>query len=1141
MANEARTRAPQRVVGIGASAGGLDALRQLVGKLPRDSGLAFVILQHLPPGQTGLLAGLLASTTPLPVVDVTSGHRIEPNTILVVPAHTSAALSHGALVLHTAKAGTRPELPIDGLFASLAAVLRENAVGVVLSGTQSDGTEGLRAIHAAGGLTFAQDPATAQFDDMPRAAITAGVVQTVLSPAEIGAALGALGTPPERVAEPPGLEHVLEQLREASGVDFSSYKRSTIERRLARRLAKHQLSSLEAYSAFLVANPEEARSVYEDLLIHVTEFFRDGPMLEMLVGRLAPGGDVAVRVWVPGCSTGEEVYSLAMLLVERFGERREVQLFGSDLSEHAIDCARIGRYPESVAAQVGAERLARFFKRDGDGYRINREIRERCIFARHDLVTDPPFSRLDAVSCRNVLIYLDGSLQRRVIPLFHYALNQPGFLLLGRAESIGDLEDLFATVDGDARLFARKPASRPVLTFPLAGQLGRLPLRSSASSVYTPLQLQHEIDQILLARYSPPCVVVDERLDIIQFRGRTGAYLEPPPGHPEHNLLRMARPGLASELPLAVQSARRDDLPVRRANLAIGDHRFDLEVVPLRATDHAARHFLILFEAVVAPLAAKLTNGAAAPSILDDRELERLRQELSATKEYLHVVVTQHLATTEDLGVANEELQSTNEELQSSNEELQTAKEELQSSNEELETVNEELAIGNARLGEVNDDLANVLASVEIAIIMVDIERRIRRFTPRARAVMKLIAGDIGRPIADLKPTVEAPGLDAAIAKVIETLVLHESEVRDPDGACYRMQIRPYRTSGDQIRGAVITFVDITALRAAHDYATAIIETVPTPIVVLDDRLRIESANPAFYAGAQPDWSAPSLRARLDEVVATGTGFDDLEVSRAERLLRLGARLIPGSRSLLVGIADITERRRLERARGAFLDAVSHELRTPLAAILLWAQALRSLPADDPRRAGAIETIVECVGVEARLVDDLIEVASSRSGHLNVELESIDPCPVIEAAVAALRSDADAKQIAVDVVCVPSAPIGVDPRRLRQIAVSLISNAIKFTPVGGHVWIELVRDGVGMELRVRDTGPGIAPELLATVFEPFSQGDDSRTRAHRGLGIGLALARHLVERHQGTIVASSPGYGHGTTVTVRIPASSIST
>jgi two-component system CheB/CheR fusion protein len=1180
MTNRRRTiTTPQRVVGVGASAGGLDALKQLVAGIPTDTGLAFVVLQHLPPSQTGQLTSLLATASGLPVIDAASGHRIEPNTILVVPPRTTASLYRGALVLRAAKAGARPRMPIDSLFGSLAAVLGERAVGVVLSGTASDGTEGLRAIQAAGGLTFAQDPSTAQFDDMPRSAIAAGVVECVLSPRAIGEELGVIARlGPRRGAvnpatKTPGIDQVLAQLREASGIDFTSYKRTTIERRLARRLAQHHLGSLEAYSVFLAEHPDEASVVYEDLLIHVTEFFRDRPALDRVVAHMFPANhdhgptDAPVRVWVPGCSTGEEVYSLAILLLEVVGEHgRPIQLFGTDLSERAIDTARQGRYPEAIAAQIGPERLGRFFRREDGGYRILRDVRERCVFVRHDLVTDPPFSKLDLISCRNVLIYLGASLQQRVIPLFHYALGQPGTLLLGRAETIAGFEALFETIDAEARIYARKPSARTTLTFPLAGTLGRQPWRP-AGAARSQLDVQRDVDHVLLARYAPACVVVDDNLDIVQFRGRTGPYLEPPPGQPQVNLLRMAREGLASELPLAIHRARRGDAPARRENLVVrdhgSDHRFHLEVVPLRGTAAARRHFLIVFEPIAAP-EPRPPRTVAKPAERDRGRLLRVTRELDATKQYLHSVVTQQLATTEELGITNEELQSANEELQSTNEELQTAKEELQSTNEELETVNEELQRSNVQLREVNDDLVNVLTSVEIAIIIVDAERRVRRFTPKARAVMKLIPGDVGRPIADLRPSVGVPGLDEVIAGVIESLTVHESEAHHPDGTWYRMQIRPYRTADHKINGAVIAFVDITALRAARDSAAAIVETVPTPLVVLDDRLRVASGNRAFYTAFQVapatvvgrgllelgDWRDPALWAQLESVVATGVSFDDLEVefhSRVgERVLRIGARPLPlvERRLILIGIADVTERRRLEvareaaaRERDAFLDAVSHELRTPLSAILLWTEALRDLDRGDPRFFQAIATISQSARSEVQLVDDLLELALSRTSELVVKLEPIDPSSIVEAAIDAARPDAEHKRIAIETALASGSRITADPRRLRQITANLIGNAIKFTPAGGKVSVELaLHDGL-MELRVRDSGPGIPTEFIEHVFEPFSQADRSRTRAHAGLGIGLALVRHFVERQGGSIDVASPGHGTGTTFTVRIPSS----
>jgi two-component system CheB/CheR fusion protein len=1028
-----------RIVGVGASAGGLDALRQLVAHLPADTGAAFVVLQHLPPSQTGQLARLLAGATALPVVDVKATQRVAPNTIYVVPPYASATMQRGALVLRSRKGRTRPTMPIDVLFVSLAKVLASRAGGVVLSGSAHDGTEGLRAIREAGGHTFAQDPSTAQFDEMPRSAIAAGVAETVASPGQIGDAIGLLsrmGSANKKRAKATQapIDRVLAQLREASGIDFTSYKRSTIERRLARRVAKHGLRSLAQYSAYLENHRDDARAVYEDLLIHVTEFFRDGPVLEKLVAALVPSlaerpSTAPVRVWVPGCSTGEEVYSLAILLIEALGPGRSIQLFGSDLSERAIETARAGLYPATIATQVGAARLARFFRRDEQGYRIQRDIRDRCVFVRHDLVSDPPISKLDLVSCRNLLIYLGSDLQKRVIPLFHFALNQPGYLVLGRGETIAGFESLFDAVDPPARIYARKPAVRESLTFPLAGQLGRQPWRRP-EAVSPHADLQRDVDHVLLARYAPPCVIVDDNLDVIQFRGRTGHFLEAPSGQPQINVLRMARDALASELPLAIQRARATDATVRKENLAINDHgrafRFHLEVVPLRSTRDLPRHYLLVFEPAAHGAPSRGRSGSTTPVLRG--ETARLREELAAAREYLHSLVVQHRATSEELGVANEELQSTNEELQSTNEELQTAKEELQSTNEELETVNEELQRGNSLLREANDDLINVLASVDIAIILVDTERRVRRFTPKARSVMKLIPGDVGRPIADLRPSVALPRLDEEIAAVIETLESHEAEVATSDGTTYRMQIRPYRGADHQIGGAVVTFVDVTALRA----------------VVTD-----------------------AHRADATRVAAA-------------------------------------------RENDAFLDAVSHDLRTPLSAILLWGQALRELAPDDPRRLEAIDTIIESAQAEAELVDDLLELAISRTRELSVSLERVDAAPLVESAVSAARPDAVEKRVSLETDLAALPKIAADPRRFRQIAKNLISNAIKFTPPGGSVRVTLGIEAGAMELQVHDSGDG-----------------------KRGLGIELALVRHLVVRQGGTIDVA--GAGSGTAFTVRLP------
>ena len=1170
MAKARRPALPLRVVGVGASAGGLSALEQLVARIPAETGLAYVVLQHLAPSHSVELSNLLAAATTLPVRTLSAGTRLEANRIYVVPPQTSATLSRGVLKLKRAATGRRPRRPIDELFQSLATALGERAVGVVLSGTASDGTEGLRAIRAAGGLTLVQEPSTAQFDEMPRSAIAANTAQHVLAPAAIGDHLAALGGTPGGVPAPgeelpsPALLRVFEQLREASGIDFTSYKRTTIDRRLAKRIAQHRLGSLEEYSELLSRDARERNEVHEDLLIHVTEFFRDAEALDELVALLADGlrdrpRDVPVRVWVPGCSTGEEVYSLAMLLFERLGPNRQLQLFGTDLSERAITAARVGRYPASIAQQVSAERLGAFFRHEDGSYQVKQQVRDCCVFARHDLVSDPPFSRLDLVSCRNLLIYLGPALQRRVIPLVHYALNQPGYLLLGRSETIGDFDALFSLVAADSRIYARKPGARVGLTFPGVGHHAR-PASPRAGTIRSGLDIQRDVDHVLLARYAPPCVLVDENFDVLQFRGRTGAYLEPAPGQPQLNVVRMARPGLAAELPLALQRAQLTNALVRREDVVVREgrreHRLNLEVVPVRGTTEEKRHYIVVFEpAPVAPAAARRKQGTTRPKDLD--EVQRLRHELAVTKENLTAVVTQNLATSEELGLINEELQSTNEELQSSHEEIQTAKEELQSTNEELETLNEELQRGNDQLREANDDLVNVLASVEIAMIIVDTERCVRRFTPRARTVMKLIASDLGRPIVDLQPSVVVQDLDRTIARVIETLEMSESEVASVDGSLhYRMQVRPYRTLDQQIGGAVLTFVDITTLRSARELRAAIVETVPTPLVVLDERLFIQSIN---RAGAEllqrserqlvacslfdvGDWRTPELRAQLESAVAGGEGVSDLRaelcVDGEDLVLRVTANAIPqpgSSRSILVGIADTTKLEAAHRERDAFLDAVSHELRTPLSAILLWAQALRSLDQDDPQRLKAIETIIESVRSEAGLVDDLLEIALSRTTELAVVLEAADPSAIVSAAVEAANEIARSKQITLRLEAGPGKRMALDPRRLQQIVSKLISNAIKFTPAGGRVSVSVAYPDSAVELRVSDTGPGIPADRLSNLFEPFAKRDGSPSRAHAGLGIGLSLVRHLVERHGGTIHVDSPGVGRGTSITVHIP------
>jgi two-component system CheB/CheR fusion protein len=1183
---------PLRVVAIGASAGGLDALRRLLASLPVDTGLGIVVLQHHSPAHAGTLRPALTTATTLPITDVTERTIVLPDHIYLVPPNVGVTVTDDSIAVTPLESTARVAMPIDNLFSALAASLGTRAIGVVLSGTANDGSIGLRALRAIGSVTFAQEPATAQFDEMPRSAIAAGAVGVVLPPEDIGVELGRLrpsstSPPVDRTA----LEQVMEHLRDATGVDFASYKCATIERRIARRLDELGLA-LDRYPQYLTTHPLEAGILYEDLLIHVTEFFRDADTLDELVTRVFPAlvertpPAEAIRIWVPGCSTGQEAYSLAMLLSEFLdgaAHRPKIQIFGTDLSELAIETARIGKYSGSITNEVSTPRLERFFTQTETGWRINKALRECCIFVRHDLTVDPPFSKLDLISCRNVLIYLGPSLQQGVIPMFHYALAPTGYLLLGPAEGISGFESLFSPLAQGLQIFTRRNA--PVRTaFGPGISRGRMSFRDRLPTERrrTLVEVQHSVDHLLLARYAPACVVIDNDAEIVQFRGRTGAFLEPPHGEPHYNLMRMLREGLNSEVRSALQQAQRTELAVRREDIVLHDEdrtrRVAIEVVPLSRPSPETRHFVVVFE--------ELTDGPRrvkhikrSPSNGERSDLIALREELAATKEYLHTALVDNTSTIEEIGAANEELHSMNEELLSTNEELQTTKEELQASNEELETLNEQLRRGHDELKVLNDDLVNVLASVDIAIVIIDRDRVVRRFTPRARALLNLRPSDIGREITELRPNVGIVELGATIDRVIETLATTETEVADTHGHTYRMQIRPYRSLDDKIDGAVISFVEITALRQsldaakrARDQAAAIVDTVPSPLVVLDHELGVRSANRAFGHAFGPwrageslfgigsgRWNEAGIRTATERLVS-GIAFDDLQLDYVtdaghRRVFVMGGRALEEAH-VLVGFLDITERVELEatrsklakiesdtlidaaREKDAFLDAVSHELRTPLNAILLWTELLRTSNLDPARYRRAVDTIELSARAQVQLVDDLLDLSLSRDpDQLALHVERLDPVPIVEAALDTVRAAAAAKKIAVETELDGELHIRADPRRLQQIVWHIAANAIKFTPEGGALSVSLARVDGHVQISLADSGKGISGEDLPFVFQPFRR-DRSSTREEQGLGIGLALVRHLVERQGGTITAQSDGEGNGSTFTVQLPLDS---
>jgi len=956
------------VIAVGSSAGGVDALKRLLSVLPKDANLSVVVVQHLSPTHESLLTSALQGVSPLGVVEVRDGMSVAGGQVHVIPPNTVLVLEGDRLRLHRRDEAARPPMPIDTFMRSVAAERGARAVGIVLSGTGSDGTQGLAAIRGAGGRTYAQEPSTAAHDGMPRSAISADVVDLILPPEAIAADLMALayGEPApsdgDRAHEPDAEEafrQILHLLKVRTAVDVAHYKPTTLRRRIARRMALAHVPSEPEYLRRVHDDPDELNALHDDLFIHVTRFFRDPDVYAALEEHVFPAllegreKDAPIRLWVPGCSTGEETYSLAIAaleFLERRGSEVRLQVFASDISERAIRAARAGEFPASIAEQVSEGRLGRFFEQTSKGYRIVRSVRDACVFVRHDLTADPPFSRIDLVSCRNVLIYFDAVLQKHVMPLLHYALNEPGFLLVGRTESLPAFGELFSVVDQEHKIYARRPgAGRARAASPrLVGFERGMAAGAGAGLAGRGVQdLHRALDVLLLSRYVPPAVLVNDALEIVQVRGKTGPYLEPAPGTASLSLLKMARNGLAADLSQLVQRARTQNAPVRKDGVRLhgegADTWVDLEVAPVEGAAFAGRHFLVVFRERGAPPEPARGAGTAP----DADGLAGLRQELAASKVYVSTVMEQYAVANQALAESNEELQATNEELQSANEELETAKEELQSTNEELTTINDEL---QARFQEVNDlgnDLLNLVTSADIPIVIVDRERKVRRFTPNARGAFNLIPGDLGRAIADIRPNVEAPELDAWIAEVIESVAMKEVEVRDRDGRWQRLQIRPYHTADRRIEGAVVSLVDVDALkravteaRHARDFVAAALETVPVPVLVLDARLRVTSANQAFYEefraspaatagkaltdlGAGP-WRNGVLAARLREAVELGAQFQNVELEYdvpgdGRRLAVVAGRVVPAAvdegRSIVLAVEDATERRRIEEER----------------------------------------------------------------------------------------------------------------------------------------------------------------------------------------------------------------------------------
>ncbi|MGB4358814.1 MAG: chemotaxis protein CheB [Rhodoferax sp.] len=833
------------IVGIGASAGGLTALEQFLSHVPPQSGLAIVVVQHRDPHSEGMLVELLQRHTPMPVVQALDQMAVEPDHVYVIPPGRDLSLMHGVLHLFEPTEARGLRQPIDFFFRSLADDRQHNSIGVILSGMGSDGTIGLRAIRQAGGASFAQTPASAQFDSMPRSAIDADVVDAVAPADELPAKVIAFVKRIRLVGDVQAqieaefqrtaasfLDKILVLLRTHTGHDFSAYKKNTIMRRVERRMGLHQLHRIDDYLRYVRENPKEIELLLGELLIGVTSFFRDAEVWAQLKREVLPAlcashpDGAQLRAWIPGCSSGEEAYSLAMLFRESLDEVKATQrykllIFASDLDKAAIARARAGVYPESIVGDVSEARLKRFFVPEAPGYRVSNEIREMVIFAEQNVIVDPPFTRIDLLSCRNLLIYLEAGLQGKLLQLFHYSLSPGGFLLLGSSESVGPASSLFTGLPGRSRIYRRLDVPTPALPPGMPAAFSHAGSRAAATaplgqgvSVMAP-DLQMLVEQLVLANFAPAALLVSAKGEMLYVSGKTGKYLEPAAGKPKLNLFAMAREGLKQALSEAFYRAVRENKAATLKRVRIDStrpaHYVDVVVQPLNEPVALSGTVLIVFRDVASPSARRPRLAAAEAVAGEGQRIEDALQELQHAREDARSTREEMQTSQEELKSTNEELQSTNEELQSTNEELTTSKEEMQSMNEELQTINNELRLKVAEISRASNDMRNLLDSTEIAILFLDETLHVRRFTPSTTRIFKLIPGDAGRCITDIVCDLNYPGLAADAREVLRTLVFKEADVPATGARWFRVRIMPYRTQDNRIDGLVITFADISA------------------------------------------------------------------------------------------------------------------------------------------------------------------------------------------------------------------------------------------------------------------------------------------------------------------------------------------
>lgn len=1056
------------IVGIGASAGGLEATTQLLNDLPANLGMGYVLVQHLDPNHESILATLLSKTTTMPVTEAKDETLVKQNHVYVIPRNKDMTIRNGVLKLTTRGNGKKLHMPIDQFFRSLAYSQQDKAIGVILSGTAADGTLGLKAIKDDAGITFAQDE-SAKYQGMPKSAIASGCVDFVLSPAEIAKELTRMSHHPyiyapqnlqdqeELPTDEDGLRKIFSLLYRRHNIDFRQYKQTTIKRRIRRRMLLHKLSTLKDYIEYLRNDSSEIDSLHDDLLINVTSFFREPNAFQFLHDTILPRivkkrtSHNPIRIWVPGCATGEEVYSIAIILTEYMGDTTTnipVQIFGTDLSKSAIEKARVGMYSRNDIVNISPSRLARFFEKKDGSYQVSKSIRGLCIFAPHNVFGDPPFSRLDLISCCNLLIYLDAPIQEKILHAFHYALKPEGFLMLGKSEAVGASPGMFSQIDKKHKVFVRKdtPAKNGidfVSQLPHQEKLRVKVAQGIQEGGVEPFDIQKQADAILLSHYTPASVVINNDLEIIQFRGSTGMFLEPSQGKPSFNLIKMAREGLGFELRSAISKVRKNGKSFRKEGLSVeqnGNSRtVSIEALPLK-NSQGEFFYMILFEDADKSTTrhtdslsseqktVRLKRGAK------DRRIAELEQELSRTREDMRSVTEEQEATNEELQTASEEILSSNEELQSINEELETSKEELESTNEELTTVNEELQNRNEQLTQAREYSEAIIRTVQVPLLILDRDLRVK-----------------------------------------------------------------------------------TANRSFYQLFQVEEEKTERKFI---------------YDLGNGQWNIPALRKLLHEILPKNNVFDNYEIkhtfpSIGYKIMLLNARkFYKDGDNILLAIEDITNRKDIEKQKDAFIGIASHELKTPITTMKAFTQILekRLSGRGDEKDAYLIQNINKQADRLTDLINDLLNTSKIQAGKLVLEKKKFDLNAVVRKAVVDFQFTTDTHQVIKEGEI--KEKVFGDQSRIEQVLANLITNAIKYSPKADKVIVRLETNKTNAIVSVQDFGFGIAKRDQVKVFDSFYRTGDKEEKNVAGFGLGLFIAAEIIKGHHGKIwVESAKGKG----------------